>query len=247
MLGIIGGMGPHAGKHLFECILKHSKATKDQDHLPLILWSTPNRIADRSEFLLGKTTINPAYAVADIIQKQYQIGVRIIGIPCNTFHAQPIWATMLKKLAVNNQNNLKIIHMIKVAVDVVVQSYPLKKVGILGTLGTYENQVYAKTLTEKEIAFIEPDHFYQKKVHQSIYDSNFGIKATGKTTNISLELIHQTIQHLINNGADTILLGCTELSLIPVEKLPKEAIFVDPLEVLAKTMIETYHNNQSFL
>jgi len=242
MLGIIGGMGPYSGKHLFECILKHSKATKDQDHLPLILWSTPNRIADRSEFLLGKTTINPAYAVSEIIQKQYQLGVRIIGIPCNTFHAQPIWSAMLKKLAENNQHDLKIMHMIKVAVDAIVQSYPFKTVGILGTLGTYQNQVYAKALTEKQIAFIEPGHIHQKKVHQAIYDYDFGIKSTGKITDKSLELIHETIQHLINNGVDTILLGCTELSLVPVEKLPKELVFVDPLEVLAKTMIETYHN-----
>jgi len=240
MLGIIGGMGPQAGSNLFDCILEHSKAVKDQDHLPVVLWSTPNLIVDRSEFLLGKTNINPAHAVSDIIKQMNRVGVKIFGFPCNTFHAKPIWNVLLQNLSDEIKGTTKLVHMIEETVNIIAQSYPQATVGILGTLGTYKNNVYGDSLTEKQIKFIEPGETFQKKVHQSIYDVDFGIKANGKITNESLQLIHQAAIELFRKGAKVIILGCTELSLVPKNKLFKEVVFIDPVEVLAKAMINAY-------
>lgn len=238
MLGIIGGMGPHAGINLFECILNQSKASKDQDHLPVILWSTPHKIADRSCFLLGETDINPAWMVAEFAEQMQNLGVEIIGIPCNTFHAKPIWEVFIKKVESTKNNRLQIFNMIKLTVDHINRLYPKAKVGILGTKGTYQCNVYSDALTEKNIDFVVPNEADQMKVHQSVYDANFGIKSTGKITTESLQILHLLIEQLSQQGATIILLGCTELSLIPIESLPNENVFIDPVKILAQAMIE---------
>jgi len=240
MLGIIGGMGPQAGNNLFDCILKHTKATKDQDHLPVVLWSTPDRITDRSEFLINQTAENPAIAVAQIAQQMHQLGILVIGVPCNTFHSHAIWQVLLQSLKTNAVTDLELINMIEETANALALSYPENKVGILGTLGTYQFNVYTDALAEKQIGFVLPEQSKQAKVHQSVYDCDFGIKTTGKITNESLEIIHETINNLIEQGTDLILLGCTEFSLIPTHLLPKNVLFIDPVEVLAKAMIKAY-------
>lgn len=240
MLGIIGGMGPQAGNNLFNCILNETNATKDQDHLPLVLWSTPGHISDRSQFLIGQTAVNPAIAVAQIAQQMHQFGVRVVGIPCNTFHAQPIWQVFLQSLKVNPATNLHLVNMVQETANTIAFSYSENTVGILGTLGTYKYNVYGNALTKKQISFILPGQTNQKKVHQSVYDNGFGIKAARKITDESLEIIHETTNSLVEQGADLILLGCTELSLIPIQKLPKNVLFIDPVEILAKAMIKAY-------
>jgi len=240
MLGIIGGMGPQAGNNLFNCILNETNATKDQDHLPVVLWSTPGRIADRSQFLMGQTVVNPAIAVTKIAQQMHQFGVRIIGVPCNTFHAQPIWQVFLQSLKVNPVTNLHLVNMVQETANTIAFSYSENTVGILGTLGTYKYNVYGDALTEKHIGFVLPEQTNQVKVHQSVYDTDFGIKAMGKITDESLEIIHETTNNLVEQGAGLILLGCTELSLIPANRLPENVLFIDPVEILAKAMIKAY-------
>jgi aspartate racemase len=50
MIGIVGGVGPLAGLDIFKKIIEETIATKDQDHIPVILSSQPQRIADRTAF-----------------------------------------------------------------------------------------------------------------------------------------------------------------------------------------------------
>lgn len=242
MIGIIGGMGPLAGQNLFKCILAQTPAKKDQDHLPVLLWSTPNKITDRSQYLMGKTAVNPAIAVAEIAKQLHKTGVQVIGVPCNTFHSPPIWEVCQQKLAANTNNTLQLINMIDATANTIAHSYQQKTVGMLGTLGTYKYNVYGQSFAKKNINFVVPELNDQREIHQSIYAAEFGIKSTGKITDKSLEIIITAIQKLINREADLILLGCTELSLIPAEMLPKNVLFIDPVKVLAKAMINAFLN-----
>ena len=52
-VGIIGGMGPLAKVDLYQKIISNTPATKDQDHIPLIIDNYP-QIEDRTGFILGK-------------------------------------------------------------------------------------------------------------------------------------------------------------------------------------------------
>lgn len=52
-IGIIGGMGPFSGSDLVNKITSNTITNLEQDNIPIILISYPNKIVDRSQFLLG--------------------------------------------------------------------------------------------------------------------------------------------------------------------------------------------------
>jgi len=52
IIGIVGGMGPVAGIDLASRVTSQTMAASDQDHLPMMLYSFPNEIGDRTEYIL---------------------------------------------------------------------------------------------------------------------------------------------------------------------------------------------------
>lgn len=44
MIGIVGGIGPFAGKDLLEKIFANTFANSDQEHLDVVLLSMPSKI-----------------------------------------------------------------------------------------------------------------------------------------------------------------------------------------------------------
>src|SRR5690349_15710985 len=86
VIGIVGGVGPEAGGILYQYITMYTSASCDQEHLSVILMSFPKYIADRTDFIKGKTAANPACEIAAVIRKLYMAGARIMGIACNTSH-----------------------------------------------------------------------------------------------------------------------------------------------------------------
>jgi len=52
VIGIVGGMGPVAGVDLASKVISQTMAASDQDHLPMVLFSFPDEIGDRTEYIL---------------------------------------------------------------------------------------------------------------------------------------------------------------------------------------------------
>ena len=55
MIGIVGGVGSYAGIDLIKKIYDQTDALCDQDHLPVSMLSVPDKIWDRTDFLLGNS------------------------------------------------------------------------------------------------------------------------------------------------------------------------------------------------
>lgn len=64
IISIVGGMRPDAGIMLSKNIVCNTISEKDQDHLPIILYSTPGEIPDRTECLTGIVDTNPCISIA---------------------------------------------------------------------------------------------------------------------------------------------------------------------------------------
>ena len=101
MTGVIGGMGPYAGLDLIKKIFDLSTAASDQEHIPLMMISCPHLIGDRTNFLLGKSQINPGTAIAEISRRLIMQGASIIGMPCNTAHSKVILNEIIKNIPKN--------------------------------------------------------------------------------------------------------------------------------------------------
>ena len=142
MIGIVGGMGPYAGLDLARKIFDLTQAKKDQDHVPLTLISNPERIEDRTEFILGKTDINPGIEISKIIKQLANHGAKVIGMPCNTAHSEKIIAEVK-----NLPKNVQFINMISEVVKCIQRKYSkAKRIGLLATSGTISSGVYNKEI-----------------------------------------------------------------------------------------------------
>lgn len=87
----------------------------------------------------------------------------------------------------------------------------IKTVGLLGTRFTMEGTFYTTKLAEKyDISTLIPDSTERDYIHRAIYQE-FAIGSFLKSTKTKFLKI---IERLIGNGAEGIILGCTELPLL---------------------------------
>jgi aspartate racemase len=104
----------------------------------------------------------------------------------------------------------------------------MKKVGLLATTGTVTTQLYQQRLKPREVLL--PDAETQEELMDVIYGKR-GIKL-GFTRGATQKNAKRIAQSLINRGAQGIIAGCTELSLVLREK-DISVPLIDPLQVLA--------------
>ena len=58
LLGIIGGLGPMSSAYFYELITEHTLASRDQDHIDIIL-SSHATTPDRTDYILGRSNESP--------------------------------------------------------------------------------------------------------------------------------------------------------------------------------------------
>lgn len=181
MIGIVGGVGPYAGLDLARNIFNETIAGKDQEHLPVTLMSIPEKIEDRTEYLLGNTTTNPAYAMSKIILQLENAGCTVIGIPCNTMHSSEIFNVIQAELK-KAGSQIRLINMIDEVIQFMSHFYPeMNKIAVLSTTGTHKTGVYYNKLAAAGFDPIIHSDELQEEIHKAVYDAQFGIKATQKT------------------------------------------------------------------
>jgi len=239
VIGIVGGMGPLAGVALMQSLVTHTEAAADQDHLPCILMSLPGSMTDRTAFLEGRSVVNPAFAITEVIRKLTGSGADVIGIACNTAHAEPIFdvvAAEVGKFAIHAH----LLHMPLAVCDHIARHLPGgSRVGLMTTDGTYKTGLYRRLLAQRGYDVVVPDaHFQHKVIHRSIYDPVFGIKANpAHLTPSAKSRIGEAIAFFRQHGADAVLLGCTELSLAVGEREAGGMRMIDSTECFAKALI----------
>lgn len=243
IIGIIGGMGPEAGV-LFQSKInaaarKIIKTKQDIDYPSIIHLSFPSLIADRSEYLLGISEENPAFAVARIAKHideyaQTEKEKVLLAIPCGTFHAEPIWDIFMELVA--PLKNLEVVHLIDEAVAVISRTMPSKTIfSILSTLGTSQERVFHKRLSPLGYHIHDLTPQQLKDIHKAIYDHDFGLKALSRGSDKSCHLIESVVKLLKEQGVERIILGSTELSLAYASIT--DELYIDPLTLLADKLV----------
>jgi aspartate racemase len=105
--------------------------------------------------------------------------------------------------------NVPIIHIASVAARQVHQA-GIRKVGLLGTKFTMELDFFSSKFQPYDIEVLLPDAIDRNFIHQTIFDELGKGFVREETRQKYLAIIHQFIQ----NGAEGIILGCTELGLM---------------------------------
>lgn len=237
-VGVVGGVGPFAGIDLLGKIARETLAQRDQDHLTVLSISQPADVADRTEFLLGNVADNPGYALAAQVLKLAQMGAEVVGIPCNTAHAPPIFDVLVGELQTHG-SPAQLLHMIGEVAHYLRAHHPaLARVGVLSTTGTYKTRVYPKVLETQGFEVLLPELGIQEAmIHRAIVDPEYGIKAQGRATERARADLIAGIHHLQRAGAEAVILGCTELPLAFDEEFIDGVTLIDPTRILARALI----------
>nr|KAH0483401.1 MAG: hypothetical protein KVP17_002505 [Porospora cf. gigantea B] len=239
-------MGPQAGLDFVQNIIDNTLATRDQEHLPVILGSLPGDIPGRPEFLLGRQPVNPGVAMAEVVLRLEAAGATLCAVPCNTAHAPAIWKEQERVLK-EKSSSVTMVHMLDEVVACLKKSLPAtaKRIGILSTLGTYRSRVYHLVLEEASYTPVFPDIEMFETITQAITSKDFGIKAhSNPVKKEAVEGFLRAAQALADKGVDAIIMGCTEISYALKDKDFNGIPLLDPALILARRLIELVSPHQ---
>ncbi len=225
-LGILGGMGPEATMIFFQKIIKLTPAQYDQQHIPCVIYNN-TQIPDRTKSILNHDNI-----IINYLENSIKILVKaksdFICIPCNTAHYY------FEEMQQNCP--IPIINIIdNITSYILLQKPQIKKVGLLATIGTIQSKLYTNAFAKHNIDIIIPDN--QDVLQNEIY------KIKNHSNDLHLDAIKSISLNLIKKGAQIIILGCTELSII-ASRLYIQIPLLDSLELLAKKAISLSLNYQ---
>lgn len=221
-LGILGGLGPMSSVYFYRLITEHTKASCDQEHIDVVLLSGAS-IPDRTEFITGKSKVSPLPTMKAGIHKLCMAGADIIAIPCNTAH--------YFYSEISKDSPVPVLNIIEETVMQAKKS-GARKLGIMATDGTVKSGSYQKVCEEHGAGYVIPGEKSQAALMDIIYGSVKCAKAP------DTEKFRTAAYELCDAGCDTLVLGCTELSLLEASKICPECRFMDSLLVLAKVSIE---------
>lgn len=223
IIGILGGMGPAATGDLFREILRVTPAQKDQDHIPVLVYSN-SKIPERTAAILqgGEDPFPYLVQTARVLERA---GAGIILMPCNTAH---FFLPALQK-----EIGIPILNMIEETLREFRRRMPSAcKIGLLASLGTVRSGIYHTVFREGGVEVLVPDATEQARISAAIFD----VKAANHDER-TRETFESVGTQLVSSGAQAVILGCTE---IPLAFDGQNAPFpyLNPTEILARAAVD---------
>lgn len=223
ILGVLGGMGPLASAHFMLRLTLLTPASRDQEHIPAVLWSDP-RVPDRTRGRL-EGGADPLPFLQRGVRGLKAAGCGAIAIPCNTAHG---WADALAA------EGLPILHIVDAAADQLAQHVTGGLVGVLGTAATLRMRLYQDRLAARGWECITPDDAEMAKLVSPAI-------AMVKANNVAAAYapLAEAVLSLAARGARAVVLGCTEIPL-GIQAGPHETLpvpLVDTIDALALASI----------
>ncbi len=203
-VGIIGGLSPESTVTYYEWLNEGVKKRLGGHHNAKILLSS----VDFGVFVDLKnkgdwdTQGELLAAEASTLEKA---GADFVILATNTMH----------KLAPQIEAALSVpfLHLADATADEILKQ-GISKIGLLGTKYTMELDFYKGRLEQKGIEVVVPDDAGRKIVNDVIYDE----LCHGKIIDKSREDYRTVMADLAQRGAQGIILGCTEITLLVGQK-----------------------------
>lgn len=220
-VGILGGMGPAATLDLMAKVLAATPAQRDEDHVPLVVWSVP-QVPPRMAAMRGESP-SPLPAMLEGARFLELAGATALAVACNTAHH---WA---KELAAGV--SIPLLHIADAAVGELARRHPpARRVALLGTRGTLRSGFYRERLRAHGIECLEADESGQEAIDRAIAAVKSGRRADACSE------FDPVARRMLDAGADALLLACTELPLVPCDEV-LERRCVDPTLALARAIV----------
>jgi aspartate racemase len=210
-IGLIGGMSWESTVEYYRVINQMVKATLGGLHsAKCVLYSV-----DFDEIESYQKTDDwekAAGALIDAAASLEKAGADFIVLCTNTMHkvADKIQARV----------GIPLLHIADAtAEEILIKN--IKKIGLLGTRYTMEQDFYKSRLGEKGIRVIIPEEKDRAVIHRVIYEE----LCLGKILEESRDQFRRMMDELVTRGAEGIILGCTEIGLLVKKEDSKVPLF----------------------
>lgn len=221
-IGLVGGTGPESTVIYYRELNRQiDLLTKEKQMPEIVIESVDFRkawkyIENQNTDLLGEY-------LSEKVRKLECAGAEVISLTSVTMHR--VFGDVCEKTKVSLVNLPKAI-----ATEVHAKGY--KKVGLLGTQYTMEQEYMIKALQSENIEVVIPDEADRSVVARRILEE----LEVGKVKESTLHEFQTIIRKMqIENGIEAVILGCTELPLLlnyencPVPCFDSIKIHVDEL------------------
>lgn len=232
MIGVIGGNGVAATNRL--CTLVEEKKTKagafrDAHHPEMIIWQA-TQVPSRSMYLEGRgESFIPGYV--EVGRKLKECGCTKLCMCCNTAHYA------ISEL--EEQIGLPFINLLSEVADV-CNSLGAKRIGMMCSDGLGRIKLYDKyfTAANPEMHLVYPSENMQKLVTLGICNAKNTKRYDLSSEEYPRRLFSKVCDHLVEQGVDCIVGGCTDINAVFCPEEWKDVKYVDSLTVLAIKIVE---------
>ena len=196
---VLGGMGTLATESYVRILDARTPIHRDQDYLNYIVVNHAT-VPDRTTWILDHSKPDYNLDLIEDIKQQSLLKPAFFVLICNTAHYA------FDKLQA--ATDIPILNMLQETVNAIKQIKPdAKKVGLLATRGTVEAGLYDHYITDAGYEEIKPTPEILDMTEDLIYHD---IKESGHSNGAKY---HELVRRMIEEeGADIVILGCTELS-----------------------------------
>lgn len=200
-IGIIGGMSWESTQHYYKIMNeKVAKLLGGHASIEAILYSI--NFERLLRFVILKDWKEVARIILEIAQILERAGADFILLTANAIHK--VFPEIETKL------QIPILHIADPTGEAIVKK-KMKKVGLLGTQITMEDPFYQHRLNQKfGLECMIPEKSDRKHLHKIIFEE----LTIGKIVPSSKNKLLSMIDAMRHSGAEGVILGCTELTLI---------------------------------
>ena len=212
VIGLIGGMSCESTAHYYARLNERVRAALGGLHsAEILMWSVD--FAPIAEMQAEGRWPDAGRQLAGIAKRLEQAGADVLVLATNTMHkvADTIEAAV----------GIPFLHIAD-ATALKIRASGMRTPAIMATRFTMEQDFYTGRLRDKfGLETSIPDEADRALVHQIIYDE----LCVGRVTETSRAALIDVARRLADNGADCLVLGCTEVGMLLDERNAPLPIF----------------------
>jgi aspartate racemase len=216
-------MGPMATADFFRKLIEETPAERDQDHVPVIIYSVPQMPSRSKAITHGAESPLPQLLAGLRVLKEQKAA--LVAIPCNTAH---YWYDEMSR-----DGGLPILHIVDAVCDSLKGVDPKRPVGLLCTEATISSRIYHDRLAK---------HGYEVVLNTPAERDEFINPGIELVKQGRLEEAGKMVQEgaalLLSRGAQVLILGCTEIP-VAIEAVPSPIMkkCIDATRALARATV----------
>jgi aspartate racemase len=200
-IGVIGGMSWESSTEYYRLLNRHAKARLGGHHNARSLMLTVDFAQVEANQRAGDWNAL-GQQMADAARQLERGGADLVMLATNTMHR--VYESIERAISV------PFLHIAD-PTGTALRAAGIERVGLLGTRYTMEQAFYTGRLRERYgLETVIPDEAERADVHRIIYDE----LCHGNVIDASRAVYQRVIESLAARGAQAVILGCTEITLL---------------------------------